>query len=235
MSIPPQITFLACLPRSRSAWCANLLTHGPSFAYHEPLRWAVQDSGPADGTPAQVPNWLELARLAGTEYVTFCDTAFAYYWKRAMESVPKARALILWQGAEVSRLDWNKAVAKAGQPSLHNELGNEFYHMERELRQLEEYGLPASRVGHMRVKSLDRMSGVQALWEFCTGYGPFSPKLDLRRARMLMDLDIQAILPRYIDDSGAAPKVRMIGDVAPSPQPSPPVGAREKTKGVPCH
>jgi hypothetical protein len=29
--------FILGLPRSRTAWCANFLTHGPSFCFHEPL------------------------------------------------------------------------------------------------------------------------------------------------------------------------------------------------------
>lgn len=224
MSAHPQITFLACLPRSRSAWCANLLTHGPSFAYHEPLRWALR---------AGVPDWLALAAAAGSEYVTFCDTAFGLYWKDALERVPAARVFILWQGPEVSRQKWNKAVAHSGQPSLHDPDGAGLYKLERELRALDEYCTDKHRLLDMRVRALDRLNGVLALWEFCTGDpGPAAPKLDRRRARMLMDLNVQPILNRYIEDSAAKPSTRMIdaSEFCLTLK-----NEKQLRKGTPCH
>ncbi len=194
------MTFVACLPRSRSAWLANLLTHGSSFAYHEPMRWD------ALWEPGRVPDFTALAKSAGTDCVSFCDTAFGAYWKPALEAHPQARVLIVWRSVREVREDWNEAVLRwPGMASLHDNGDTTLLHLEARLRELAHYcdrDKAARPTCSVSARLLDDMPVVEQIWNFCAPGRAF----DRRRARMLMDLNVEAILPRYIEPGiGTAP------------------------------
>lgn len=201
MSPNPQITFVACLPRSRSAWVANLLTHGGSFAYHEPMRW--------DPTwkPGRVPDFQSLARQSKATRVSFCDTAFGAYWREALEANPDARVLILWRPQGEVREDWNNAVLRWDMATLHDDEGLTLARLDRWLCELAAY-CDTNRRNALQIpaRMLDKLSTVETVWNFCAPGWAF----DKRRALMLMDLNIEAILPRYIAPGSAAAPDRML-------------------------
>ncbi len=218
MSISSHITFVASLPRSRSAWVANLLTHGDCFAYHEPLRW---DSKREPGAP---PDFLRLAGdiglakdspYRGSPYrVCFCDTAFGAYWRQALEMCPDARVLILWRPLLEVLKGWNDAVDGWGMEDLHDEDGRVMIRLEAGLRELAHW---CDRNGLRALNLTSRILGdpdyVRKVWNFCTAGMPF----DERRARMLMDLNVEAILPRYIEAiEGKPARVRQVNFANPS-------------------
>ena len=210
----PQITFMACLPRSRSAWVANFLSYGQSFAYHEPLRWGEvrrSDEAPLQGRP----DWARLAEQAGTPYVTFCDTAFHLYWREALEAFPEARVLSVVRPRMECKIAWNKAVQRWNQPSLYDKDGLELMKAEGQLRALAHFCDREERPSvWMPVRRLDTMQGIEDLWIFCaTDFGRLqNDGFNYYRARMLMDLNVEAILPRYIDDKSVPPKIRTVHD-----------------------
>lgn len=70
-------------PRSRTAWCANFLTYGPSFCFHDPtVHFKVED-------------FPRLFRRMGTEYCGVADSGALLYFDQYMKLFPTARVVLI--------------------------------------------------------------------------------------------------------------------------------------------
>lgn len=69
--------WILALPRSRTAWLANLLTHGKSFCFHDGLRGA--------GTWDQYVARLKMKHAQGYQYVGDSDSGLLFFQDQLKE------------------------------------------------------------------------------------------------------------------------------------------------------
>lgn len=170
MSKPSPREFLILgLPRSRTAWLANLFTVPPlSFCLHEGL-----------SLPEVAGSWHALAtklRSAGTNAVGLADTGAMVELDTMLATFPKA-ALVVLVGGDAS---WRKFVAaKRIPPAVVAFL--ERHHREAcdRLR---------DRALFFDVREIGLVAKVFALWRHCVGPLPF----DADRLELLRELNVQA-------------------------------------------
>lgn len=76
--------FIFALPRSRTAWLANMLTHSRSHCYHELCTELT--------SIMELPSWLI---KTGKTYSGFADTALIHHGPRIKKMYPDARYVIV--------------------------------------------------------------------------------------------------------------------------------------------
>lgn len=157
------------LPRSRTAWLANLFTVPPlSFCLHEGL-----------ALPDVAGSWHALAtklRSAGTQAVGLADTG-AMLELDTMRATFRGAPIVVLTGAESS---WKKFVeARRIPPAIVKLLE---LHYRRACDELKGSAL------FFDVREIARLSSVFALWRHCVGDLPF----DADRLELLIGLNVQA-------------------------------------------
>lgn len=174
--------FVTGLPRSRTAWLANLLTHGPAFCYHERLGQCRR--------PADLLYHFSLAQGYGDyQFIGDSDSIIPLVAKEIIAAFPDARWVICWrdmQEAIDSYMDYFAAHRYAGQhqPKL-DEVTKQFTALCELLGELPRLLRPKQYL-EVTFQSLSNQNVQQAIWEHCTHCTPF----DAHRARLLETLNI---------------------------------------------
>lgn len=182
MSAAPFI--ITGLPRSRSAWLANLFTHGPSHCFHDVL---------ADiGTLEELPALVEMLGGEGKDHVGFADTALPYKAAQLMALLPEAKWIIVLRDqaeAVASYVDYFTRHPYPGQlPPEQDTADWAFGHLQHGLDLLHAR-LPRERLRVVEFEELNDEATVQMLWEFILPGVPWCP----RRFRLLNGLNINTL------------------------------------------
>lgn len=171
--------FVTGLPRSRTAWLANFLTHGNSLCFHEISRQV-------DGVTRMVKIFEESGHsIAGT-----ADSGFLHYHETALQLFPNAAVVIVERepNAAANSLakflrDYVETTENAGQ--VIRILQNKLNALKETLR--------GGNVMRVPFAALNSPAVCENLWAFCTGE-PFNRK----RWEILNDLKIETFPSRAI-------------------------------------
>lgn len=174
-----RVFFITGLPRSRTAWLANLLTHGPSFCYHEACRQLEHID--------QLP---QLFQDAGSPNVGTADCGFPYYYDQALALFPEAQIVVIQRPAADCRASYER-VLKQIELDLP-QLRTAAFHQILEDFDAMRRALSNRHVLEVDYQRLDQPLFVQSIWNHCTRGAPF----DQRRLAMLKDLQVQVIPSR---------------------------------------
>ncbi len=155
--------FITGLPRSRTAWLANLFCHGSdSFCYHDRIKDSV--------TPGQL-----LADLNETNgyfsNVGDSDSALLLYAKTIQQASPHARWVFVkrdWQEAARSFHEYFKG-SYPGSPKTFLDTWSVFEHAEK----CYENAITGSNHIEVSYESLDNLDVVRQVWEFVLPYVRF--------------------------------------------------------------
>lgn len=103
--------FIVGLPRSRTAWLANFLTHGASLCFHEALRYVEK--------PEELKAFME----RDADYVGDCDPMLAIHWRKVAEMFPDAKWVVIDRKIEDVRKSCQRVgVPEVGLEKLHENL-----------------------------------------------------------------------------------------------------------------
>lgn len=150
--------FITGLPRSRTAWLANLLTWGESFCWHE--------ASAAGGLTVEGMWEVMKGAPRGMRYVGNSDPNLGLMANELLEGFPESRFVVVLRDVDECATGMMKAMVqerlKAVDASKLRDLLN------RLLWGLASFGfLPKERLLHVRYEDLDREEMVRAVWEFC--------------------------------------------------------------------
>ncbi len=99
--------FIAGMPRSRTAWMANLMTTEESFCWHDGIKHCA--------------SWEDLRRVLDVPNRKFTgdsDTGIALFWRRLVKDYPRARLVLLWRDEADSLADFNRHFGFEGDYSM---------------------------------------------------------------------------------------------------------------------
>lgn len=179
--------FVTGLPRSRTAWIANLLTWGDSFCFHE----ALFDCG----TMADFKKIMAGPRL--TRYVGDADPNLGFIPQSILESFPSCRIVFVHRDldecveSEFNALNWEHVpgcddVTKDRLKAEFKQVSMGISHLWKNLRDDRKLMVP--------YKLLEEEGMIREIWNFCLPNTPF-PKV---RYEMLRDLKVtQLMANRY--------------------------------------
>jgi hypothetical protein len=149
--------FVTGLPRSRTAWLANFLTHGPvSLCYHDILR--------VD------PKLERLNALSGYQFVGDSDSALLLEWPRWVKQFPGARWVVInrpmVECLESFMHRFNAGRPYPGAPTKIVELTQVFHFCDR-LKRIAERGLPAEQTLKVEFADLNKEETIRRVWDWC--------------------------------------------------------------------
>lgn len=176
------------LPRSRTAWLANLFTFGPSFCYHDIL--------------AEVSELEELPRLArlradeGFTHVGFADSALPLQASRVMELLPDAKWILVRRPVQdavesfLQHFTAQRYTFKGERLPAPDRLPTEelFAKLDVDLRNITR-SLQRDQVRTIDFEALNWETPVQQLWQFILPEVPWCP----HRFRLLDALSINTL------------------------------------------
>lgn len=180
--------FITGLPRSRTAWLANLLTWGDSFCFHEATTGC--------SSMEQLKATLETVPI-GTRHIGNSDPNLGLIAQSIMETFPQCRVVLIHRpleecvDAEFNAMTWEGLsdfddVTKAKLTKLMREASLGMAHLAR--------SLPAKRVLMVGYSDLDDEGIVRGIWNFCVPNTPF-PTM---RYRMLQNLRVTQIFKKVL-------------------------------------
>lgn len=156
-------------PRSRTAWCANFLTHADSFCFHEGL---------AESSGSLIHLRTRLHALPSSACGN-ADTGLIHCPNEALRLFPDARLVVLTGAA----LSWNVFAQKRNLPQALRDKIDRAYRRTKVMLK--------GRALFIDVHELMKDHIVAArLWHHCTGR---MASFDEERWNMLRDLNIQVI------------------------------------------
>jgi hypothetical protein len=160
------------LPRSRTAWLANLFTRGDSLCHHELSNKGLDAKGIAE------------AMSTGAKYVGNSDCGAALKAKELLELMPNLRVVIVERDLDSVLESFSKVSGKTIEELPLDDFVN------RTLKALEEIKGFALVVNF---KDLDKSEVVEKIWHHCLGGVPF-PK---EQFEVLRSLNVQ-MEPQFI-------------------------------------
>lgn len=162
--------FVMSLPRSRTAWFANFLTHENSFCFHEAF------------LQVRSPNQLrELFASTGKEIVGNSDCGNLFFVDEILDAFPDAKFIVIERPVE----DVLASIRSLG-PEFSDE--ETVWHAYDRLREFKRQHNPLIwQYDHLSLPSL------ALIWQHCIG-----TRFDVQRASMLDGLDIQINLDKKL-------------------------------------
>ncbi len=158
MSEVPSMFFVVGLPRSRTAWLANLFTYGPAFCFHDEI--------------VGIEDMAHLARHVheeGYEHVGFSDSGNALRAAQLMEAFPHARWIVVSRPrgeALDSFVRYFTANRYPGMPAPGiGESAEVFRRLDRALRDIAR-SLPRHQFRSVDFGALEWEEPARGLWEF---------------------------------------------------------------------
>lgn len=194
--------FITGLPRSRTAWLANLLTWGDSFCFHE----ATDGCGSIEdlkGVLASVP--------FGTRHVGNSDPNLGLVPEALVQTFPGCRVVSIYRPLdECVQAEWHamnqdkdlmvEGMTMDGIESLMRRASDGIAHILK--------ALPKDRRMIVLYDDLDREATVKAIWRFCVPNTSF-PQL---RYEMLQDLRVTQIFSKVLKRHPTQPFRKLIED-----------------------
>lgn len=168
--------FICGLPRSRTAWLANLLTYGPSFCHHDALIECA--------VPSNLPSVMNMDVPRGTIFLGDSDSNLGLCWRSVIPMFPNAKVVFIERDrSEAIDAEYNAAVVE-GYPVTKQEIGqfvNRIWVGTREFM--------ANWKSKIIVDYNDIDIRCDDIWEHCLGDVPFS----WTRFRMLQEFRVTQI------------------------------------------
>lgn len=157
--------FITGLPRSRTAWLANLFTTGNVFCFHEAPAFV-------DMKPERFP---ELFKGRNCEYVGNSDSSVPFYAKQIVEMFPDTKFVYIRGDIEKTVTECSIIFERPMRPAVElcQKLLTEFADTYKPLK--------------VDVDCLDKLNIAKMLWEYCVPTIPF----DEQRYIMLRDMDVK--------------------------------------------
>lgn len=176
--------FITGLPRSRTAWLANLLTYGCSFCWHDAVKF-----GGVRGIVEAMERAYQMPRVsvAGNS-----DSSLSLVQSELFLLYPMARWVIVKSDFETALNSFIKAFTAdhyIGIPSPNPDVARSIFEQARRRLELLESRLPAARLLKLDVADLDESDAVEAVWNFCVPDEPFN----VERWRQLDGLRVSVI------------------------------------------
>lgn len=179
--------FITGLPRSRTAWLANLLTWGRTFCYHEPLYSCTR--------VADLNLLADKAKAEGLLNVGGSDSGLPFFWRETRELFPNALWLVVRRPVKDVVISYTEYFTKHpfhGMGTLSTESVEELcINLDRELDALCRT-LPDSQKLVVRFDDLGETNTVRYLWHFLT-----SEKFSRLRFEQLKNFRINVVSENY--------------------------------------
>lgn len=166
--------FIIGLPRSRTAWLANLMTYGPAFCLHDGLK------------DCQAPEELKhkLAAL-GAVWPGDADPALPLFMPQIVATFPGARYVFIHRDAGESKASYAKVAAKFQSPE---EIDTGFARLQEAFVQARE-ALANQHVLDVPFARLEHANTCLEIWNHCVPGEPFN----LDRWQMLDSMRVSVI------------------------------------------
>jgi hypothetical protein len=179
--------FITGLPRSRTAWLANLFTWGEAFVEHDALKH-LEDV-------AELPAHFEaLAAATGARTVGTSDSGLLMVWRRTMALFPGARWLHVRRPFEEARACFFQAFGRTPYQGMRSPTWPETVAVFDRLQQVQQEFLDhAPDVLTVPMEALSTEAGLRQAWEHLLP-GAEYPEV---RNRMLMDFRMR-IMPERV-------------------------------------
>lgn len=157
--------FITGLPRSRTAWIANLFTYGPAYCFHEAPMFCEWDIN-------KIP---EMFKHVNKPYVGNSDSSIPHFMDFHEKIFPDARYVLVTHDVKIAAKETDEIFGFDTKASL----------LQCQAA-LIEY---AKRFNPFVIafNDLNKIESVRALWNYCIPTEPF----DELRYRMLNDFNIQ--------------------------------------------
>lgn len=212
------VFFITGLPRSRTAWLANFMTHRSSFCFHERLKDCAR--------PQDLAYHLRTAEARHHLFVGDSDSILPLHAPKVIEQFPEARWIIVWRDATKAALSYVKYFG------AQRYVGQDYPKMAEVEHKMAELTRRLGQIPHLMAKenllevtfgSLERESILESIWNHCTrGMVQF----DRERARLLQTLRVQVIPEKVSFLSQGKDRERVSGYVgkwgnAPTPSDHP--------------
>jgi len=171
--------FITGLPRSRTAWWANLMSTGEAFCTHEP--------------GLTIDEWLTKYRPQETgrwpRYLGNSDGTLLATWREVQEAFPEAPWLVLLRPKDEAREATRVRFTEWGLETGH--LDERFDELEQMLAELRAHGA--------NLTELEWDAGNGQVLEAARYLAPQLTGLHPARIELLTKLNVQAKLPEWID------------------------------------
>lgn len=160
--------FITCLPRSRSAWLANLFTFGSSFCLHDATKETMSAKGVVDSI-ARIET-----DIPGLDFILDSDSGLPFCAFDVVDAFPQAK----WVFIVRDRVEAEKSCVKFLQGSerysdcdptvIHNSL----VAAEVNISGLKDF-IPPYQWMEVRFEDLDDLLVLKQIWEFLTPSNPW--------------------------------------------------------------
>jgi len=183
----PDVYIIAAMPRSRTAWLANLLTHRSSHCLHDPgidcesiedLLAMVREAGSPD--------------RIGASFVGIADTGVAHYWEALFDALPQARVVLVERDLGEIKASWRRYTRD--HPELNGDRSDAIFDdIHRKFAALRR----AVRLREALVVQFRDMRQVDVcgeIWEFCCP----GVKFNEARCAWLQTVNVQVSVASYV-------------------------------------
>jgi hypothetical protein len=200
--------FIFALPRSRTSWLANFLTHGPSFCHHDALNRCskVEDLKTVLSSPSAL------------RHIGDSDSALPLFAPQLVEQFPEAKAVFILRRrneALASHLSYIERQPIPGAPAVTpQQVAEQFEVLEEALDNAMTKWTGQSRI--LGFDALEGSVGCQLIWDFLIPDEPF----DLARWQLLHKLRVEPIARKMNIDWPRAARL-MSTQERPAPAESP--------------
>lgn len=177
--------FIASLPRTRTAWLANLFTCGDSFCFHEVLKWAA--------SPREMRRYFE---STNKPYVGDSDSGLPFFMDELMVEFPKSRLVVVERDPEVVIKSLTRVFPETGVDfrEIVEKTVAAITQMKAKYRV---YTVPFENLSEQRV--------CRELWNYCLPKIPF----DETRWKMLDVLTVEIQPQKYLKSISAEAAKRL--------------------------
>jgi len=183
--------FITGLPRSKTAWLANLLTTGPSFCHHDAVRLGVS-----------VAALKKLFASTEYQYIGNSDSGMTALPYDSTEAFPESKWVFIRRDPIASALSYQKHFTKEPYRFVKQFTDEEAMdlteHLDKILDVMQNL-LPQHRKMIVRFDDLEKEQTVKAIWEYVLPHMPWQHQ----RWHMLNTFRVNII----------GPKVALAGDL----------------------
>lgn len=172
---------IAALPRSRTAWLANVLTWDKSFCFHELLKECK--------SPAELRGKMFLNTPMNCNYCGDCDPMLPMFWEHVLKTMPEVKVLFVLRDPEQAFHSMEKALAEANVPVLPAMLQHFVLNSSRAISQFFKF-LPTGQRMSVSFDSLNDLHVVNDLWDFLLPDIEFP----VERVKRMMNMRVTSIL-----------------------------------------
>lgn len=186
-----KIALVTGLPRSRTAWLANLLTYGPSFCHHDAIRLGVSAA-----------SLTKLFESTDAEYVGDSDSGLLAIPYEVDYHFPQAKWVTVHRDLDQAAASYEKHFSKEPYPHIPHptpELALKSMEWCKKRLGILDAIIPAPRKLVVNYADLDKESTCRDIWNFCIPTMPFN-----RQRWMMLDTFRVNII---------GPKVKVAGDL----------------------